>query len=67
VLLSPAALVALVGTIIIQFYFHIRFRQFSLVRQAELLVSDVQSAVYPHLFIISLNGEEIKGSPFLLE
>ena len=56
------ALVAMVGTVVVEFYFHVGFFQFAFVGQAILHVLDVQTTLYPHALVVSLNGGSL-GEP----
>ena len=53
----------MVAAVVIELYFHIWLPQFPLstrlcFRQAELHVLDIQTALYPHLLVISLDRED---------
>ena len=53
----------MVTAVVIELYFHIWLPQFPLpsrlgFRQAELHVLDIQTALYPHLLVISLDRED---------
>ena len=49
----------MVGAIVVQFYLHVWFREFSLTRQQELYVFDIEPPCYPHLLVVGLDGEEL--------
>ena len=55
-LILAAALVAMVGTIIVEFDFDVGLYEFSLARQTELHVLDVQATGYPHALVIRLDA-----------
>ncbi len=51
-----ATLVAMVGTIVVEFDFDVRLDKFTVTRQAKLHVFDVQATGYPHGLVIGLDG-----------
>ena len=53
-----AALVAMVGTVVVELDFDVGFYEFTITRQAELHVLDVQATGYPHALVIRLYSEK---------
>jgi hypothetical protein len=60
--LKAGTLLAMITSIVIQGDFNLWFHQSALFRKAEFLIFDVQTSVYPHLFIIGLDGENLARS-----
>ena len=56
-----AALVAVIGAVVVEFDFDVGLLQFTLVRQLELDVLDVQTACYPHRLVVRLDAQEASG------
>ena len=54
--LQRAALVAMVGAIVVEGYLDVGLAEVASVRQLELHVADVQASVYPHLLVVGLDG-----------
>lgn len=48
----------MIATILVKWNFNIRFLQFSFLGQMETEVANVEPALHPHVFIISLNGKQ---------
>ena len=55
-LVLTAALVAMIGTVVVEFDFDIGLYEFTVARQAELHVLDVEATGYPHAFVIRLDA-----------
>ncbi len=55
-LVFAAALVAMVGTVVVEFDFDVGLDEFAITWQAELHVLDVQATGYPHGLVIGLDG-----------
>ena len=55
-LVLRAALVTVVGAVVVQFNFYVRLLEFAVVGQAELEVFDADAALAPHGLVISLDG-----------
>ena len=59
--LLRTALVAVVGTVVVQLYLHVRFFQVCSVRQAELQILDIQPSFYPHRLVVGLDIQKLSG------
>jgi len=55
-LVLAAALVAMIGTVVVEFDFDVGFYAFAVARQAEFHVFDVEATGYPHALVVGLDA-----------
>ena len=56
---QPASFCALVASVVVEFYFHIRFLELAVVWQEKLHVLDAQSPVYPLVLVVGVYAKNL--------
>lgn len=61
-LVEPTTLRASVAAVVVEFYLHVGFYEFTGMRETELHIFYAQTTVYPLVLVVSVDAEDFTGA-----